>query len=94
MEIKPKQMSKERRELRNFLEKVVIDAGVGRLSQTPNFEEKALVQVMKDIADMTGQQPQIRRATKSIAGFKTAKARSSASGSRSAARIWLIFSSV
>jgi large subunit ribosomal protein L5 len=60
----------QRKELRAFLEKVVVDAGVGRLSQTPNFEEKALVQVMRDIADMTGQAPQIRRAVKSIAGFK------------------------
>ncbi len=54
-----------------FLEKVVIDAGVGRLSAQPNFEEKALVQVMNDIASMTGQRPQVRRAKKSIAGFKT-----------------------
>lgn len=60
----------KRRELRTFLEKVVIDAGVGRLSQTPNFEEKALVQVKRDLAAMTGQAPQIRRAKKSIAGFK------------------------
>jgi large subunit ribosomal protein L5 len=60
----------KRKELRNFLEKVVIDAGVGRLSQTPNFEEKALVQVKRDLAAITGQAPQIRRATKSIAGFK------------------------
>ena len=60
----------KRKELRNFLEKVVIDAGVGRLSQTPNFEEKALVQVKRDLADMTGQAPQVRRAKKSIAGFK------------------------
>jgi large subunit ribosomal protein L5 len=60
-----------RKELRAFLEKVVIDAGVGRLSQQPNFEDKILVQVMRDIASVTGQQPQIRRAQKSIAGFKT-----------------------
>jgi large subunit ribosomal protein L5 len=59
-----------RKELRNFLEKVVIDAGVGRLSQTPNFEDKTLVQVMRDIAAVTGQKPQIRRASKSISGFK------------------------
>ena len=57
--------------LRNFLEKVVIDVGVGRLSQQPNFEEKALVQVMNDVASITGQRPQVRRAKKSIAGFKT-----------------------
>jgi large subunit ribosomal protein L5 len=62
--------NKRRGEIRKFLEKVVVDAGVGRLSQTPNFEEKALVQVSRDIADITGQKPQIRRAKKSIAGFK------------------------
>lgn len=62
--------NKRRKEIGRFLEKVVVDAGVGRLSQTPNFEEKALVQVSRDLADITGQKPQIRRAKKSIAGFK------------------------
>jgi large subunit ribosomal protein L5 len=57
--------------VKNFLEKVVIDVGVGRLSAQPNFEEKALVQVMNDVANITGQRPQVRRAKKSIAGFKT-----------------------
>jgi large subunit ribosomal protein L5 len=56
--------------IRAFLEKVVIDAGVGRLGQQPDFEEKGLPQVMKDIASITGQKPQVRRAKKSIAGFK------------------------
>ncbi len=56
--------------IRSLLEKAVIDAGVGRLSQQPNFEEKILPQVMRDIAAVTGQQPQIRRAKESIAGFK------------------------
>jgi len=61
----------DRIKVRAYLEKVVIDAGIGRLSQTPNFEEKALVQVMRDLALMTGQKPELRRAKKSIAGFKT-----------------------
>jgi len=65
-----KKENMRRKEVRNFLEKIVIDAGVGRMSQLPNFEEKALVQVMKDLAAMTGQKSQIRRAKKSIAGFK------------------------
>jgi large subunit ribosomal protein L5 len=65
-----KQENIRRKEIRTFLEKLVVDAGVGRLSQTPNFEEKTLVQVMKDLGAMTGQKPQIRRAKKSIAGFK------------------------
>jgi len=54
--------SKERKEIRNFLEKIVVDAGVGRLGQQPNFEEKTLVQVMRDLGMMTGQKPEIRRA--------------------------------
>jgi large subunit ribosomal protein L5 len=70
MENATKQMNKERRELRVFLEKVVIDVGVGRLGQMPNFEEKALVQIKRDLAAMTGQVPQLRLAKKSIAGFK------------------------
>ena len=60
----------KRKEIRTFLEKVVVDAGVGRLSQQPNFEEKALPQIVRDIASITGQKPQVRRAKKSIAGFK------------------------
>ncbi len=65
-----KQDAERRKAIRGFLEKIVVDAGVGRLSQTPNFEEKALVQVSRDLALITGQKPQIRRARKSIAGFK------------------------
>ena len=60
----------DRKAIRALLEKAVVDAGVGRLSQQPNFEEKILPQVMRDIAAITGQQPQIRRAKESIAGFK------------------------
>lgn len=56
--------------MRAFVEKVVVDAGVGRLAQQPSFEEKILPQVMRDIAAITGQQPQVRRAKESIAGFK------------------------
>jgi large subunit ribosomal protein L5 len=60
----------DRKAMRAFVEKVVIDAGVGRLGQQPNFEEKILPQVMRDIAAVTGQQPQLRKAKESIAGFK------------------------
>lgn len=60
----------DKKTVRMFLEKIVINAGVGRLGQTPNFEEKALVQVSRDLASVTGQKPQVRKAKKSIAGFK------------------------
>lgn len=55
----------------SFLEKIVIDAGVGRASAQPNFLEKIMPQIMKDLASITGQKPQPRSAKKSIAGFKT-----------------------
>lgn len=58
------------RELRNFLEKIVVNAGIGRLGQIPNFEEKGLPQVSRDIALLAGQKPQVRKAKQSIAGFK------------------------
>lgn len=59
-----------RKAIRAYLEKVVVDAGVGRLAQQPSFEEKILPQVLRDLAAVTGQQPQVRRAKESIAGFK------------------------
>ncbi len=57
-------------EARKFLEKIVIDVGVGRLSSQPNFTEKGLVQIEKDLALIAGQKPERRPAKKSIAGFK------------------------
>ena len=65
-----KNTSSTRDEIRAFVEKIVIDAGLGRASQQPNFEDKILVQVQRDLAVMTGQKPQTRAAFKSIAGFK------------------------
>jgi large subunit ribosomal protein L5 len=65
-----KKTNSDRKAMRAFIEKVVVDAGVGRLGQQPNFEEKILPQVLRDIAAITGQQPQLRKAKESIAGFK------------------------
>lgn len=64
------QQTDRNRLIAQFLDKIVIDAGVGRLSNQPSFEEKALPQVMKDISLVSGQKPEVRRAKKSIAGFK------------------------
>ncbi len=52
------------------LEKIVINSGVGRLSQQANFEEKILPELMRDFALITGQKPAARQARQSIAGFK------------------------
>ena len=48
------------------LEKVVVNMGVGEAAQN----SKALDGAMEDLAKITGQKPQLRRARKSIAGFK------------------------
>ncbi|MDQ5829729.1 MAG: 50S ribosomal protein L5 [Actinomycetota bacterium] len=48
------------------LEKIVVNMGVGEAAQN----SRALDGVMEDLAKITGQKPQLRRARKSIAGFK------------------------
>lgn len=52
------------------LQKVVLNVGIGRLSQQSNFD-KILPEIISDISLMTGQKPVITTAKKSIAGFKT-----------------------
>lgn len=52
------------------IEKVVVNAGLGRLSQQGQFEEKILPEVEKEFAAITGQKGSARPAKKSIAGFK------------------------
>ena len=53
------------------IEKIVVNIGVGRMSQQPNFEDRILPEVMKELALITGQKPAPTKAKKSIAGFKT-----------------------
>ena len=48
------------------LEKIVVNMGVGRAAQ----DAKLLENAMNDMRIITGQQPCVRRAKKSIAGFK------------------------
>ncbi len=62
---------KERFEIENpmripRLEKIVVNMGVGEASQN----SRALDGAMEDLATITGQKAQMRRARKSIAGFK------------------------
>ena len=53
------------------LEKIVVNIGVGKMRQNAQFDEKVLPEVMKEIAEITGQKPAPRQAKKAIAGFKT-----------------------
>ncbi len=56
---------------RNSLEKIVVNTGIGRLAtNSPNFEEKVLPNVIEEFKAITGQHPAVRRARISIAGFK------------------------
>lgn len=62
---------KERFEIQNpmripKLEKIVVNMGVGEAV----VNSRALDGAMEDLAKITGQKPQMRRARKSIAGFK------------------------
>ena len=55
--------------VRDTIEKIVLNVGVGRLTQNSNFE-KILPEIVKDVAMITGQRPVPTIAKKSIAGFK------------------------
>ncbi len=52
------------------IEKIVVNAGIGRLSGQAQFEDKLLPAVIGDLETITGQKPANRPAKKSIAGFK------------------------
>lgn len=52
------------------LEKIVINVGLGRLRTLPQFEEKVLPEVVKELALIAGQKPAQRTAKQSVAGFK------------------------
>ena len=55
---------------KKVIEKIVINVGIGRLSQQPNFEDKVLPELMKEMALIAGQKPAVTKAKKSISGFK------------------------
>jgi len=52
------------------IEKIIVNAGIGRLSQQPNFDDKILPSLIQDLSLITGQKPSICKAKKSISGFK------------------------
>lgn len=50
------------------VEKIVINVGFGRKSVAK--DTKAIERIEQDLAKLTGQKPAVRRAKKSISGFK------------------------
>lgn len=55
---------------KNTLEKIVINVGVGKMSASPNFQDKILPEIAEELKNITGQKSAVRPAKKSIAGFK------------------------
>lgn len=53
------------------IDKVVVNTGLGRMSQQAGFGDKLLPEVVKELAAIVGQRPQPREAKRSIAGFKS-----------------------
>jgi len=52
------------------VEKVIVNTGMGRMSQQASFQDKLLPEILKELSVITGQKPSQRPAKKSIAGFK------------------------
>ena len=53
------------------LQKIVVNTGIGRLATSnAHFEEKMLPEIIAEFKAITGQQPALRKARASIAGFK------------------------
>ena len=57
-------------EIKQQLDKVVVNVGLGRLSQQANFSDKILPDAVLEFSAITGQKPLFAPAKKSIAGFK------------------------
>lgn len=52
------------------IERIVVNAGIGKISSQPNFQDKILPDLIREFALVTGQKPRTNPAKKSIAGFK------------------------
>ncbi len=53
------------------IEKIVVNVGLGKQTQKPQFKDKILPEIMKELSVITGQKPAMRQAKKAIANFKT-----------------------
>jgi large subunit ribosomal protein L5 len=58
-------------EIRKHIEKIVVSVGIGKLTQRPQFKDKVLPEITKELSIITGQKAAIRQAKKAIANFKT-----------------------
>ena len=63
-------LKKDTHSIKNGIEKLVVNVGLGRIGQQPQFKEKILPEILRELSLITGQKPSPRPARKSIAGFK------------------------
>jgi large subunit ribosomal protein L5 len=52
------------------IEKIVVNTGIGTMSQQSGFNDKLLPLAIKEFSEVVGQKPGARAAKKSIAGYK------------------------
>lgn len=57
--------------IRNHIDRIVVNIGVGRLRKNAHFDSKILPEIVQELSLITGQKPSPRPAKKSIAGFRT-----------------------
>ncbi len=63
-------MQKKEQKLNN-ISKIVVSIGLGKMrQQNAQFEDKILPNIISELAAIVGQRPAIRKAKKSVAGFK------------------------
>ncbi len=55
------------------VEKIVINAGVGKKRQASHFDDKILPEIINELKIITGQKPALKGAKKSVAGFNVRK---------------------
>lgn len=66
-------MKENKAQIKNGIEKIVVNVGIGRLTHEPQFEDKILPEITEEISRITGQRPSPRPAKKAISNFKTRK---------------------
>lgn len=64
-------MEKKKINNREYLEKIVVGVGVGKMRGAGHFDDKILPEIMKELALITGQKAATRKAKKAVSNFKT-----------------------
>jgi large subunit ribosomal protein L5 len=58
------------KKIKSIIEKIVVNAGIGKISQEANFKDKIYPKLVSDLSMITSQKPAATVSKRSIAGFK------------------------